>query len=562
MKFKKVLLVLMILGFGVILASCKSKQDDSSVTVPFAEEINEGLPAWYVNNITRDFEPEGSISYTSSRVLTGFDFASIIQGPYFRVGKVNEFGETRYGVYDIERAEMVINANYASINYYNEYYFSLHSNYKEIFVRLTDDLGRMALYSLTARSFAVSFTEADWIYYYVNYSDQTITIEISLDGEETEEVKYYEFDIETNTLTFVSAPEETDDLGNVGQIGGPEKYPLDEVGFAGYSISYGSDKISMYYNDVFKYSIHLPIDFIDETFFIGSYFYFQFVYELPEEATEYDFFYGGQKYQVLMYRFKIDEGILREVNDVDFVISDNHGPLKDENDRYSYARLEVNRIWNKMLGPERIVLVNENLEIVHILDDYLADVSTLTKIDNDTYYSYNGYSLKLYDKNFVEKFRLNSIQSVSFLKINGQVYIQGRINYFGVIDLEGNIMIPFAYQYKMTFDGITARTVRNQYSGFYENPMLNKQVRELADDEDYIGDHFIEKIIIDEETGDITIKYYDLSNNLLLTVPEDYVLNEFYEIYGEHTGLADGYFISFYNSGENKRMFYYIKVVR
>lgn len=166
---------------------------------------------------------------------------------------------------------------------------------------------------------------------------------------------------------------------------------------------------------------------------------YQKLYEVDLESNDFTYLHDGKKYLLSSYSLDLKTGKQKQL-ELEYLI-ENFSIFKDENDEYKYGYVKVKQIENKnLLEDECYCLINVNGKIV--ADSGPFNLLRLRKLGNNHFYDPElGYILN--DK-FEPLYYIG--YSINFSP-NKNLIILKKDNYYGAINYDGEIVIPFEYTY-------------------------------------------------------------------------------------------------------------------
>lgn len=179
--------------------------------------------------------------------------------------------------------------------------------------------------------------------------------------------------------------------------------------------------------------------------FIGGKLIYQTQILLPEDAKDYSFSAAGNnylgtqsKYKLNTYAIDVKTGAKEELK-FDYILY-NCLPYKDKNGVMTYGLAYLGIIGDsKEIKSQDTYLINEKGQLVQNLSGY--EVSFFTKLSNDYYY--NEHTDVLYSPELVEVAYLGDMNPL--FDEENQVFIGLYEGKYGVVDMEGKVLVPFEY---------------------------------------------------------------------------------------------------------------------
>lgn len=443
LKNKWFYIILFVFLIGVIVTIFLVLPKDEEVPAPSIELTPELLDQNIPNNVLKPVEDK----VTSSNEAT-FDSSSIYDDRYVKYGLLVVENETGHiGFYSLHYNKYLIERQYYKswVDYKVEFHYDLGYivtiEFKDI-INVYDCFGNV-LYEDIYKIYD--------IYTVINEGILYLGIDYLIDSGTSSSIGYKYS--ENGTVTKVqnanfikSLVHDDDKVVNESIFNKGDLYvdiirmDLSKYGKEGYYLSSKENLFTVFDN------MNKPINtfYIPDGFhsgsFINGYCLYQSMYELPDDADNYDISIGDLKYSIKTYRVNLFEKDKVDELELDFKIN-NLIPFKDLNGNYTLCMAEITEIDDYHIGTvSKYVIIDCDGNI-------LEDISGLNpgafRKLGDNYY--NTKTQILYDSNLKEIAYLEDIDPVVDYETNT---IRGRINgLYGVLDKNGDVLIPFEYNY-------------------------------------------------------------------------------------------------------------------
>ncbi len=498
--------------------------------LPKAFILDGKLPKLFMEKNASSQDPSFS-GYSDKVNLTQFDrYSSNVVHSYTVVSKTTD-GTTRYGIGNLATNDVITPVTYKEISLFGRDYFNINT-FKDVafvFARLTRDSGEKALYSITENKYLVDFDYYETIDYYLTSDDggagnvEVVTTVIN----EVEEVKYFNVTFDKN-----GAAERTlKQVGESDYIISDTKLFHDELPkLKAYRYVMESSKLVGYKagKKVFEVAIATNADTI---FYYDKYLYTQISTQIPDDSRVYNYSLNGAKYLMETSRVDLTNGAVRNYRNFDFYFGANDFDLKlDKDDNYAYVVADVQKIQNKVLLNNALVLFDANLKpLVNLSQkDYS---SRFYKVGENLFLTDNK---QLVDENYERVLDLRAYWLTS-RALNTNL-ISLRDDDYGLITTKGKILANFKYRDPFVFYNERALNKNVQTDKLEVLTTSGAVVDELVDDRITINS--IQGYYTETIDGVDTIKNY--AGLTLVTISADEFLDNVTNYYDINTGAKLG----------------------
>lgn len=535
---KKILIVLIVLASLMLLYSCNEKSD-----FMFNEEIID----MNINLNPRELDYDEPII-----IINDLDDLTVTNYKYLNQGILFvKDGDERVGVWNLFENKLILPLEAdLTIEYIYDWYFGCYfksvskdnkttiydingnivlprGDYSYVDIRTTRKLKEPKL-EASGLDFQPMFSPAfednvllydyyEIIDYVVNDTKERIQKKNKVDRVlKTREV------VETNIDVFEKDYNKTD---------------LKECGLDGYYKISKLPNVYIYKNDgklVNKITIE---ESSDNGCFDGKIF-IQKMYNVLDESYDYDYEYNNSKLKIVSKTIDLLTGKVKEL-DLDYIIesrsygnSFNRGVEKylDSNGYPKYGFARVKPINNKYLLEETNVIINSSGEILANLGNIYP--KRLIKLEDELYYNsmdkyfYNSSLEPLFGINGYEKILENS--KLIILMVKGK---------YGVIDYEGNVVIPFEYSYIGDAMGNYFYAIDNNSKPCIIN--LNNEKRYLHNNDIFVLSGLTFKYTYNSLTSEATGNFISYEGNIKASI--DYISDEGVPVFQDvSNGFNDG----------------------
>ncbi|AUD63782.1 hypothetical protein BK010_09325 [Tenericutes bacterium MO-XQ] len=276
----------------------------------------------------------------------------------------------------------------------------------------------------------------------INYERITTLTKTEIqDGKFTPTEKTYIVDFNTNTRTL--AEETSDDTYNIGDKLGQETLnamSLESYGLEGYYMTSINNIYRIYdenYELVSQFNIPTGSTVTANLMFDGKLLY-QTQTKVPETEENYTFINTNQKYVLNTYIIDMLTGSIESI-DFDYAIF-SMSAFKDENRINKYAKVNVYPIESQILKVDALehYILNSNGKILEDYDVVLNE--QLIRLDDQTIY--NQSTNTIYDNGLNPLFK---VSSTAMIDKQEKLIITSHNNRLGVVNYQGEILIPFNY---------------------------------------------------------------------------------------------------------------------
>ena len=519
MKIKK--LPILLVGFTLGLTSCSASQQQagSSIADAISEPAvvsSEGTtsstpeepPSPVVTNVltdeliaknvqeNKDFD-DSKIAYKKTKIAIPSEYELVNEGESVRYVVIEKDG--LYGVYNYLAGSVILEPRLEAqpYSFYNDQYFGFHFAYLDTDERnyLADGAGNVLCSFSTHYSSHYNtpsyYLRNDKLYSRVYVYDYDGTKgEAAFDG-----YKYYVYSDKGVASEVDEIPEqEEEEIEGALQVGdlyvnAQYRYDLSPFGAEKYILRYNNQYYLRNADDSTVGSFSIPNG--ANAFFVGAKLYYQIVTELPDDATEYDLYEGGDKE-------------LLETRVVDLLTLENkeyktnyrfmwNAPLLDEKEVANYSVVYVTEInANKVYGSSKIMVMDQD-GVFHddLTDNGAAYMAYSKKLSNGNYYCDAAHILVDKDLNLLCQLPDNGNFNYEKELFIGYEEYQGD-NRLVVVNNEGKLLVPqYEYHYgnhSFFFNNVMKVYKTSNYYAepFYFNLETGKEVDIEAKDNEYI----------------------------------------------------------------------------
>lgn len=536
MKIKKIVSVFLLLFALTTLAACSRNLErsyglDNELPKDFMEYNSP------VQTLTND-------EYNQATILNGFEsLMGIVNNEFVFTSKIVE-GEQRLGLLSVFENRLLLDNLYVNIVLQTVNYNNQTTN-KNVFARLfhvTDKNNRIGLYSSLEKDWVIPLD----LYDYINYDVTTfngIGAEViqykKVDETLKTERNYLKFD-ENNVITRETVPgfapgEKVIDAVNYFTLRDPRlkeyKYRIVNNVLHGYK----NDK------NVFKTSLEKEANVTKG--YVGKYLIVQTRSLLPIDAKKYSFYDGIDKYLLKTSLVDLTNGRVKEVKNFGYVLNSIGARVNSKNEDV-YFISNANKIVDQTLLDVETLLFNDKMKLLTNLSN--LEYSGFVNAGINKFYA----NRRVVNKQFEILLDLTNYDSVNYLA-NEELISLGKDGRFGVINLDGEIVIPFnyaqtfsfmnGYSYNIDIDSGDRVTVSNE-----------GVVRKLTDDEFYLAFGLIAEV---KDTG---LKVKNYKGEELISLNNDYELSSTFNITSNIDGTRRGMIVRIRNKDTNEFTHYLI----
>ncbi len=430
------------------LASCGSNENPTGKGNWGADEVSRNIDAEKEVIPQEDVTP---ISYTT--VAQGnkiFDRDDIVNQDYAGYGLLvvkNEYGylgfySLNHDCWLLERQYIEKVVNYDVVIDENVGYF-LKLIYDDI-LYIYDALGNKVFESTKEANLYNINNLFDVYSISSSYINKKVYLTIT---DENDFVNYYEYS-SNGTLKKINSLPQTQIINETIAEKSPfsknskyvdlEKVDLKEFGFDGYYLSKKNELVTVFEKSTNKSLSTFTVPNDSTMVFVGDQLIYQNAYVVSDDATNYSFFEGKNKYIIETYSVDLLTGD-KEAIDVSYVIGNVFGPYMDAQGVYSYALIAKRSFENTILKSNEMVIIDSNGKIVSNLNGY--EPEDFVRVGSNYY---NTSTKVLYDSKLSEIAYLAAINPQLMEKYNCFI---GKINQkYGVVNSDGIVTVPFDYQ--------------------------------------------------------------------------------------------------------------------
>ncbi|MCK9235808.1 MAG: hypothetical protein WC225_02260 [Acholeplasmataceae bacterium] len=482
--------------------------------------------------------------YNQATILNGFEsLTGIVNNEFVFTSKIVE-GEQRLGLLSVFENRLLLDNLYVNIVLQTVNYNNQTTN-KNVFARLfqvTDKNNRMGLYSSLEKNWVIPLD----LYDYINYDVTTfngIGAEViqykKVDETLKTERNYLKFD-ENNVITREVVPgfapgEKVIDAVNYFTLRDPRlkdyKYRIVNNVLYGYK----NDK------NVFKTSLEKEANVTKG--YVGKYLIVQTRTLLPIDANKYSFYDGFDKYLLKTSLVDLTNGRVREVKNFGYVLNSIGARVNSKNEDV-YFISSANKIVNQTLLDVETLLFNDKMKLLTNLSN--LEYSGFVDAGTNKFYA----NRRVVNNQFEILLDLTNYDSVNYLS-NEKLISLGKDGRFGVINLDGEIVIPFNYAQTFSFMNGYSYNI-DVDSGDRVTVSNEGVVRKFTDDEFYLAFGLIAEV---KDTG---LKVKNYTGEELISLNNDYELSGTFSITSNVDGTRRGMIVRIRNKDTNEFTHYLI----
>ncbi|MDD3999677.1 MAG: hypothetical protein PHX62_02110 [Bacilli bacterium] len=271
---------------------------------------------------------------------------------------------------------------------------------------------------------------------------------------------------------------------------------------------------------------------------VNGKFLYQKVYEDHPFSDNYTLLEDGDKFILKSYSLDLLTGKRKDIN-LKFVISGFY-QVYDEDMVISCTYARIRKIESKvLLADEEEVLLDENGKIIYVIPG--MGVLNLVRLDDKHYYNVN--TKYVYDDKYNPIFRIHP-SDTAYINYTDKVFVvRNDDNYYGIIDFDGNILVPFEYSYINRYF-VDGKTYGIYIDGNYCFIDINNNQEFFGLPYEVISDGLVLLLEFDDVEGDYLGKLVDLNNNVKL---QFYNSNSYIYHYTLSNVYGDYFLFMFYN---------------
>ena len=451
MRKRLVGLLGVMLASSFVLASCGNKKNDNANNEPTgkgdwgAEEVSKNIEAQKQNE-----DPQEEVTPVVYNIAGNvqFDSEDIVNQNYAEYGLIVVRNDKGYiGFYSLNHNNYLLNKQYlekvvrydviydANVGYflrivYNDTLFIYDSLGNKVFESTSKVIDLSNLGNIYSRNFISS-----------SYINKKVYLTIT---DEENETKYFEY-TSTGTLSEIAAlpqaqannNKDTSPFNKNSQYVDLDKIDLKEFGFDGYYLSRKGELVTVFDKLTNEPKSTFTVPTGSTMVFVGSKLIYQNTYTTSEDATEYSYFNGQNKFVVETYSVDLLKGEKQALN-LSYRIRNVYGPYMDALGVYSHALISKQTFENNILKSNEMVVIDEEGKIINNLNGYEPD--EFVKIGSNYY---NTSTKVLYDSSLKEIAYLEAIDPVMYEDCN--CFIGTVKNKYGVVNSNGIVTVPFDY---------------------------------------------------------------------------------------------------------------------
>lgn len=443
---KKIFSIFVVAMSVFFLFSCMKEEPEPEV--PTEQDIWNG--GFVDQNITTENVTKEEETFVKNYFKSiNFDEDVTILQTYLNLGLVvvaNEYDQV--GFYSLQyqtylvapqyQLQWIHNSNFVSTNDVDDIGFVINIYYEDVWVSY-DSFGNKIFEGTTEPTFTTTFVN-DKVY-------------LKVFDEENATIKYYVYNeaaalepvdmIPTQDDSDAEDSEFEDNLG-FGDLFIGERLELDKFGLDGHYLLSSDNSIFTIFNasNTKVITFTLPEN-VSAFGIVGKNIIYQQTTVLPDEAEMYSLILQGKKYSNSVYLISVETGEITPV-ETEYLLLGNIIPYLNDQGQYLYGIASIGKIDdNKCVSDYHTYIIDETATLIQSLTGYKP--LSFVKIGRN-YYNY--VTNIIYDSNLNEIAYIGDMNPQLIPEENmfiGTMKDEKGVNYYGAIDFNGKVIIPFEY---------------------------------------------------------------------------------------------------------------------